>query len=50
MDPTSKEPDEVTQAALETVSEVVELADERKSVELRQRGLRTGPPIRSPMP
>lgn len=39
MEPTGNEPDEVTQAALETVSEAVELAD-ADSVEPRKRGLR----------
>jgi hypothetical protein len=40
MEPTGKEPDEVTRAALETVSEAVELADtdERRRVEVRRRG------------
>lgn len=42
MEPTGNEPDEVTQAALDTVSEAVELADtdKRRSVEPRKRGLR----------
>lgn len=42
MEPTGNEPDEVTQAALETVSEAVELAetDRRRSVQPRKRGLR----------
>ncbi|HWF80695.1 MAG TPA: hypothetical protein VN695_08930 [Streptosporangiaceae bacterium] len=42
MEPTGNEPDEVTRAALETVSEAVELAtqDERRSAEPRKRGLR----------
>jgi hypothetical protein len=41
MEPTGSEPDDVTRAALEAVSEAVELADtdERRSVELRRRGL-----------
>lgn len=42
MEPTGNEPDEVTEAALDTVSEAVELAhaDERGGVEPRKRGLR----------
>lgn len=42
MEPTGNEPDEVTKAALDTVSEAVELAhaDERGGVEPRKRGLR----------
>lgn len=42
MEPKGNEPDEVTQAALDTVSEAVELADtdERRSIELRKRGRR----------
>src|SRR5215469_3154976 len=40
--PTGGDPDEVTQAALETVSEAVELADadQRKGAEARKRGIR----------
>ncbi len=42
MEPTGNEPDEVTQAALDTVSEAVSLADEeqRQAVAVRGRGLR----------
>jgi hypothetical protein len=42
MEPTGSEPDEVTLAAIETVSEAVQLADsdERESAGLRRRGLR----------
>jgi len=39
MDPTEKQPDEVTQAALETVSEAVELA-EQEDLRRRHRGIR----------
>src|SRR5215471_15998958 len=41
MELTGKEPDDVTRAALETVSEAVEQAgtDERRSLEPRRRGL-----------
>jgi hypothetical protein len=42
MEPTGHEPDEVTRAALDTVSEAVELADagSRRDAALRKRGLR----------
>lgn len=42
MEPTGNEPDEVTRAALDTVSEAVELADQDKRQEdaLRRRGVR----------